>query len=212
MDSKGKEKNLAEPKHAKEEVTGESLILLISYLQGLQVGTSSSTSEGSGEFQLSSLARSRTRTQDSRKPGTKVLGEESVRYWTTLGGPKKIRKLRAEEGIPTPLCRSQGVVETIDLVTREKAVVLRNTGSRYNVEIADFTKGNSLPIFSLIFTEFESEGFLFHTTWQWEGGVWRERASSVWDSLTLEMLDWEVPTTIYAEKRKGTHEAWRFFE
>jgi hypothetical protein len=141
-----------------------------------------------------------------------VLGEESVRYWTTLGGPRKIRKLRAEEGVPTHLYRSQGVVEAPDLVTREKVVVLRNTGSRYNVEVADFTRGNSLPIFSLIFTEFESEGFLFHTMWQWEGGVWRECASSVWDSLTLKMLDWEVPATIYAEERKGTHEAWRFFE
>jgi hypothetical protein len=212
MDSKGKEKSPLEPKHAKEEVTGELLALLISYLQGLQVGTSSSTSQGSGEFQLSPLAKSRIGTQDSRKPGTKVLGEESVKYWTTLGGPKKIRKLRAEEGIPTPPCRSRGVVEALDLVTREKAVVLRNVGSRYNVEVADFTRGKLLPIFSLIFIEFESEGFLFHTMWQWEGRAWRERASSVWDSLTLEMLDWEVPATIYAEERKGTHEAWRFFE
>jgi hypothetical protein len=212
MDSKGKGKSPPEPKHTKEEVTGESLVLLISYLQGLQVGTSSSTSQGSGEFQLSPLAKSRTGTQDSRKPGTKVLREESLKYLTTLGDPRKIRKLRAEEGIPTPLCRSRGVVEAPDLVTREKAEVLRNAGSRYNVEVADFTKGNSLPIFSLIFTEFESEGFLFHTTWQWEGGAWRERASSVWDSLTLEMLDWEVSATIYAKEQKGTHEAWRFFE
>jgi hypothetical protein len=212
MDSKGKEKSPAEPQLTKEEVTGESLALLISYLQGLQVGTSSSTSQGSGEFQLSLLARSRTGTQDFRKPGTKVLGEESVRYWTILGGPRKIRKLRAEEGIPTPLYKSWGIVETPDLVTRKKAVVLRNAGSRYNVEVANFTRDNSLPIFSLIFIEFESEGFLFHTTWQWEGGAWRERASSVWDSLTLEMLDWEVPATIYVEERKGTHEAWRFFE
>jgi hypothetical protein len=179
MDSKGKGKSPAKSKLAKEEVTGESLALLISYLQGLQVGTSSSESLGRGEFQLSPLARSRTGTQDSRKPGTKVLGEESVRYWTTLGGPRKIRKLRAEEGVPTHLYRSQGVVEAPDLVTREKVVVLRNTGSRYNVEVADFTRGNSLPIFSLIFTEFESEGFLFQTTWQWEGGSWRERASNV---------------------------------
>jgi hypothetical protein len=200
MDSKGKGKSPPEPKHTKEEVTGESLALLISYLQGLQVGTSSSTSQGSGEFQLSPLAKSRTGTQDSWKQGTKVLGEESVKYWTILGGPRKIRKLRAEEGILTPLCRSRGVVEAPDLVTREKAVVLRNAGSRYNVEVVDFTKGNSLPIFSLIFIEFESEGFLFHTMWQWEGGTWRERASSVWDSLTLEMLDWEVPATIYAKE------------
>jgi hypothetical protein len=212
MDSKGKGKSSVEPKYAKEEVIGESLALLISYLQGLQVETSSSKSQGSGEFQLSPFARSRTGTQDSRKPGTKILGEESVKYWTTLGGPRKIRKLRVEEGIPTPLCRSRGVVEAPDLVVREKAVVLRNASSQYNVEVADFTRGNSLPIFSLIFTEFESEGFLFHTTWQWEGGAWRERASSVWDSLTLEMLDWEVPATIYVKERKGTHEAWRFFE
>jgi hypothetical protein len=100
-----------------------------------------------------------------------VLWEESVRYWTTLGGPRKIRKLRAEERIPIPLCRSRGVMEAPDLVTRKKAVVLRNAGSRYNVEVADFTKDNLLPIFSFIFTEFESEGFLFHTTWQWEGGA-----------------------------------------
>jgi hypothetical protein len=50
-------------------------------------------------------------------------------------------------------------------------VVLRNANSRYNVEVADFTRSNSLPIFFLIFTKFESEGFLFHITWQWEGGV-----------------------------------------
>jgi hypothetical protein len=80
MDSKGKGKSPTEPKLAKEEVTSELLALLISYLQGLQVETSSSKSQGSGEFQLSPLGKSRTRIQDSRKPGTKVLGEESVRY------------------------------------------------------------------------------------------------------------------------------------
>jgi hypothetical protein len=80
MDSKGKGKSPPEPKHAKEEVTSELLALLISYLQRLEVETSSSKSQGSGEFQLSPLAKSRTGTQDSRKPGTKVLGEESMRY------------------------------------------------------------------------------------------------------------------------------------
>jgi hypothetical protein len=93
-----------------------------------------------------------------------VLGEESVRYWTTLRGPRKIRKLRAEEGISTPLYRSRGVVEAPDLVIREKAVVLKNAGFWYNVEVVDFTRGNSLPILSFIFTKFESKGFLFHTT------------------------------------------------
>jgi hypothetical protein len=94
------------------------------------------------------------------------------------------------------------VVEAKDLVTGDKAVVLRNAGSRYQVEVEDFTTGNTLPKFFLIFTEFESERFLFHTTWQWEVGMWRERASSVWDALTLELLDWEVPATIYAEEKK----------
>jgi hypothetical protein len=62
MDSKGKGKSPVEPKLAKEEVTGELLALLISNLQGLQVGTSSSESQDSGEFQLSPLARSWTGT------------------------------------------------------------------------------------------------------------------------------------------------------
>ena len=84
-----------------------------------------------------------------------MLREEFVRYWTILGGPRKIRKLWVEEGIPIPLCRSQGVVEALDLVIREKVVVLRNAGSWYNVEVADFTRRNSLPIFSFIFTEFD---------------------------------------------------------
>ena len=104
------------------------------------------------------------------------------------------------------------MVDAKDLVTREKAVVLKNVGTWYNVEVADFTKGNTLPTFSLIFIEFESEGFLFHITWQWEVGTWQEHASSVWNKLTIELLNWEVPATIYAAEKKGTHEAWKFFE
>jgi hypothetical protein len=30
--------------------------------------------------------------------------------------------------------------------------------------------------------------------------------------LTLEMLDWDVPATIYIDEKKGTHEAWKLFE
>jgi hypothetical protein len=89
MDSKGKGKSLVEPKLTKEEVTGESLALLISYLQGLQVRTSSSKSQGSGEFQLSSLAKSRIGTQDSQKPGTKVRGEEFCEVLDYSGWPKE---------------------------------------------------------------------------------------------------------------------------
>jgi hypothetical protein len=172
----------------------------------------STHASSSGGFSLSPIAKVRTGSQDLRKPGTKVLSENSVKYWTALGGPRKIRELRKETGVTATLCRARGVVDAKDLVTGDKAVVLRNAGSRYQVEVEDFTTGNTLPAFSLIFTEFESEGFFFHTTWQWEVGTWRERASSVWDMLSLEMLDWEVPSTIYAKERKGTHEAWRFFE
>jgi hypothetical protein len=160
---------------------------------------------------LSPIAKVRTGSQDLRKPGTKVLSENSVKYWTALGGPHKIRELRKETGVATTLYRARGVVEAKDLVTGDKAVVLRNSGSRYQVEVEDFTTDNTLPVFSLIFTEFESKGFLFHTLWQWEVGIWRERASSVWDALTLELLDWEVPTTIYAEEKKGTYEMWKLF-
>jgi hypothetical protein len=93
-----------------------------------------------------------------------VLRKDFVRYWTALGGPKKIRRLWEEESIFAPLCWSRGIVEAFDLVISEKAVVLKNVGSRYTVEVANFTKGNLLPTFSLIFTKFESEDFLFHTT------------------------------------------------
>jgi hemin uptake protein HemP len=160
---------------------------------------------------LSPIAKVRMGSQDLRKPDTKVLSENSVKYWTTLGGPRKIRELRKETGVAATLCRARGVVEAKDLVTGDKVVVLRNTGSRYQVEVEDFTTSNTLPAFSLIFIEFESEGFLFHTMWQWEVGTWRERASSVWDELTLELLDWEVPATIYEEEKKGTHEMWKLF-
>jgi hypothetical protein len=104
-------------------------------------------------------------SQELRKPCTKVLSENSVKYWTALGGPRKIRELRKETGVAATLCRARGVVEAKDLVTGDKAVVLRNSGSRYQVEVEDFTTGNNLSTFFLIFTEFESVGFLFHTTW-----------------------------------------------
>jgi hypothetical protein len=162
----------------------------------LQVKGASTQASSSGEFSLFPIAKARTGSQDLRKLGTKVLSENSVKYWIALGGLRKIRELRKEIGIAATLCRARGVVEAKDLVTGDKAVVLRDAGSRYQVEVEDFTTGNTLPAFSLIFTEFESEGFIFHITWQWEVGTWRGRASSVWDALTLELLDWKVPATI----------------
>jgi hypothetical protein len=129
MDGEGKGKSPLGQKPVKEEATGEVLPQLISYLQGLQVETSSKL-WSSGEFQLSPIAKFRTGTQALRKPGTKVLGEDFVRYWIALGGLKKIRRLREEESVLAPLCQSRGIVEASDLVIGEKAVVLKNVGSR----------------------------------------------------------------------------------
>jgi hypothetical protein len=205
MEGKGSGKKPEDSQSSNLQVSGKDLTQLISYLQELQVKGASTQASSSGGFSLSLIAKACTRSQDLRKPGTKVLSENSVKYWTALRGPCKIRELRKETGIAATLCRTRGVVEAKDLVTGDKAVVLRNAGSRYQVEVEDFTTGNTLPMFSLIFTKFESEGFLFHTTWQWKVGTWRERVSSVWDALTLELLDWEVLATIYAEENKGTH-------
>lgn len=119
--------------------------------------------------------------------------------------------LRAKEQVVAPLCRSRGVVDAQDLVTGEMALVLKNAGSRYNVKVVDFTQGNTLSTFLFIFTKFESEGFLLYSTWQWEDGTWRERASSMWDALTFEPPDWEVLATIYIEEKKGTHEVQKLF-
>jgi hypothetical protein len=58
MDGKDKRKSPLEPKSVKEEATREVLAQLISYLQGLQVETSSSELQSSGEFQLSPIAKS----------------------------------------------------------------------------------------------------------------------------------------------------------
>jgi hypothetical protein len=212
MADKGKGGNSPDSKAVKVSLGIGHLSQLIAYLQGLQVQGASTAASSSGGFALSLIVKSRSGSQELRKPGTKVLSANSVQYWTALGGPRKIRDLRKERNVAAPLCRARGVVDVKDLVTGDKAVILRNEGSRYQVEVEDFTSGNTLPTFSLIFTEFESEGFFFHTTWQWEVGTRRECASSVWDVLTLEMLDCAVPATIYAAKKEGTHKAWKLFE
>jgi hypothetical protein len=175
MEGKNSGKKPEDSQSSNLQVSGKDLTQLISYLQELHVKGASIQASNSGGFSLSPIAKACTESQDLRKPGTKVLSENSVKYWTALGGPRKIRELRKETGIAATLCRARGVVKAKDLVTGEKAVVLRNVGSRYEVEVEDFTTSNTLSTFSLIFTEFENEGFLFHTTWQWEVGTWRKR-------------------------------------
>ena len=116
-----------------------------------------------GDFELLPITRSRTGTQALRMPGTKVLSVESVKYWTIIGGFCKIRALWAKEDIHAPLCRTRGEVYIEDLVVDNRAVVLKNLGSRYAVEVEDFCGNNKLSTFTLIFTKFESKGFFFTT-------------------------------------------------
>jgi hypothetical protein len=163
MEGKDSGKNPEDSQSSNLQVSGEDLTQLISYLQELQVKGASTQASSSGGFSLSPIAKARSGSQDLRKPSTKVLSENSVKYWTALGGPRTIRELRKERGVAATLCRARGVVEAKDLVTGDKAVVLQNVGLQYQVEVEDFTTSNTLPMFSLIFTEFESEGFLFHT-------------------------------------------------
>jgi hypothetical protein len=59
----------------------------------------STQASSSGGFSLSLIAKARTGSQDLRKLGTKVLSENSVKYWTALGGPRKIWELRRETGV-----------------------------------------------------------------------------------------------------------------
>ena len=87
MDGKDKKNNPLGFEPAKVKVSGKDLTQLMSYLQGLQVGTTSYEASSSREFKLSSIAKSRTGTQKLQRPSTKVLNEESMKYWTALGGP-----------------------------------------------------------------------------------------------------------------------------
>ena len=98
-------------------------------MQELQVKDASIQASNNGGLSLSLIAKACSGSQDLWKPGIKVLSENFVKYWTALGGPWKIRKLRAEEQLAAPLCRSCGMVDAKDLVTREKTVVLKNVGS-----------------------------------------------------------------------------------
>jgi hypothetical protein len=96
MESKDCGKKPKDSQSSNLQVNGEDLTQLISYLQELQVKGASIQASNSGGFSLSPIAKVRSGSQDLRKPGTKVLSENSVKYWTALGGPRKIRELRRE--------------------------------------------------------------------------------------------------------------------
>jgi hypothetical protein len=62
------------------QVSGKDLTQLISYLQDLQVKGTSTQASSSGGFSLSPIAKAHSGSQDLRKPCTKVLSENSVKY------------------------------------------------------------------------------------------------------------------------------------
>jgi hypothetical protein len=93
MESKDSGKKPEDSQSSNLQVSTKDLTQLISYLQELQVKGASTQASNSGGFSLSPIAKARTGSQDLRKPGTKVLNENSVKYWTALGGPHKIREI-----------------------------------------------------------------------------------------------------------------------
>jgi hypothetical protein len=62
----------------------------------------------------------------------------------------------------------------------EFEIIVQCGGSRFQQE-------QIFPTFSLIFTKFESEGFLFHTMWQVD--TWQKCAFNIWKMLILMMLN-----------------------
>jgi hypothetical protein len=96
MEGKDSGKKPEDSQSSNLQVSGEDLTQLISYLQELQVKGASIQASSSGGFSLSPIAKARSRSQDLRRLGTKVLSKNSVKYWTALGGLRKIRELRKE--------------------------------------------------------------------------------------------------------------------
>jgi hypothetical protein len=89
MEGKDSGKKPEDSQSSNLQVSGEELTLLISYLQELQVKGASTQASNSGGFSLSLIAKARSESQDLRKLGTKLLSENSVKYWTALGDPRK---------------------------------------------------------------------------------------------------------------------------
>jgi hypothetical protein len=65
----------------------------------LQVGACPSKASNNEGFKFSLITKSGNKTRDSQKLDTKVLSEDSVKYWTASSGLHKIRRLWTEKGI-----------------------------------------------------------------------------------------------------------------
>jgi hypothetical protein len=141
-------------------------------------------------FILSPLAASRLGTQRLSEPGTKVLGPRSIDYWGRGGGFHCIQTLKTE---------------------RQDVIVVRNQGTRSHAEWIWGTEVPQLPLFSLAFTEFWSGNYPFHTIWHKETTGWEERATTVVDQHTRQIVDFEVAFTIYYPARPSQGHMWHLY-
>jgi hypothetical protein len=163
-------------------------------------------------FILSPLAASRLGTQRLSEPGTKVLGPRSIDYWGRGGGFNCIQILKTEhQGYISPRAYGCGFVRFRDFIVEEDIIVVRNQGTRSHAEWIWGTEVPRLPLFSLAFTKLWSGNYSFHTIWHKETTGWKERATTVVDQRTYQIVDFEVASTIYCPVRPGQGHMWHLY-
>jgi hypothetical protein len=163
-------------------------------------------------FILSPLAASRLGTQRLSEPGTKVLGPRSIDYWGRGGAFHCIQTLKIErQGYISPRAYGRGFVRFRDFIVEEDVIVVKNQGTRSHAEWIWGTEVPRLPLFSLAFTELWSGNYSFHTIWHKETTGWEERATTVVDQRTRQIVDFEVTSTIYYPARPGQGHMWHLY-
>jgi hypothetical protein len=163
-------------------------------------------------FILSPLAASRLGTQRLGEPGTKVLGPRSIDYWGRGGGFHCIQILKTErQGYISPRAYGRGFVRFRDFIVEEDVIVVKNQGTRSHAEWISGIEVPRLPLFSLVFTEFWSGNYAFHTIWHKETTGWEERATTVVDQRTHRIVDFEIASTIYYPARPGQGPMWHLY-
>jgi hypothetical protein len=163
-------------------------------------------------FILSPLAASRLGTQRLGEPGTKVLGPRSIDYWGRGRGFHCIQTLKTErQGYISPRAYGHGFVRFRDFIVEEDVIVVKNQGTRSHIEWIWGIEVPRLPLFSLVFTEFWSGNYAFHTIWHKETTGWEERATTVVDQRTHRIVDFEIASTIYYPARPGQGPMWHLY-
>jgi hypothetical protein len=163
-------------------------------------------------FILSPLAASRLGTQRLSELGTKVLGPRSIDYWRRSGGFNCIQILKTErQGNISPRAYGRGFVRFRDFIVDADVIMVKNQGTRSHAKWIWGTEVPQLPLFSLAFTEFWSGNYSFHTIWHKETTGWEERATTVVNQRTRQIVDFEVASTIYYLARPGQGHMWHLY-